>query len=84
MNDRSLADSGLPLRPPIERLATPYLGSVQPQLPVEAETLDLVEYWRSISKRKWSILYSCPSRDTKKVLWRQLLEPILIKIFEEI
>src|SRR5450759_376856 len=29
---------------------------IQPQGQTEAETLDLVEYWRSVSKRKWGIL----------------------------
>ncbi|MBL8521944.1 MAG: chain-length determining protein, partial [Betaproteobacteria bacterium] len=46
MNDRTLTDPG------VQRL----LGISQLQPVQEAETLDLVEYWRSITKRKWSIL----------------------------
>ena len=45
MNDRTFAD----------RAVAPLLNMPQPQV-AEAETLDLVEYWRSITKRKWSIL----------------------------
>ena len=55
MNDRALPDRALAARPMMERLALSPLGSVQPQM-AEGETLDLVEYWRSIAKRKWSIL----------------------------
>ena len=56
MNDRSF-------NPPVfnSQAAAPLLGTVgratnlfERELP--GETLDLVEYWRSISKRKWSIL----------------------------
>ncbi len=53
MNDRSLTDRDFSPRP----LAGPVsLGLAQPQFAPESETLDLVEYWRSITKRKWSIL----------------------------
>ena len=45
MNDRTFSD----------RAVAPLLNMPQPQV-AEAETLDLVEYWRSITKRKWSIL----------------------------
>ena len=45
MNDRTFAD----------RAVAPLLNMPQPQV-AEAETLDLVEYWRSITKRKWSIV----------------------------
>ena len=45
MNDRTFGD----------RAVAPLLNMPQPQV-AEAETLDLVEYWRSITKRKWSIL----------------------------
>ena len=44
MNDRTFGD----------RAVAPLLNMPQPV--AEAETLDLVEYWRSITKRKWSIL----------------------------
>lgn len=47
MNDRSLIAASVP-----SMLGVTHL----PQAAVEAETLDLVEYWRSITKRKWSIL----------------------------
>ncbi len=40
----------------MDRMLPAPLGSMQPQLGDEGETLDLVEYWRSITKRKWSIL----------------------------
>ncbi len=53
MNDRSLTDRDFAARPLAG--AAP-LGLPQPQFVVESETLDLVEYWRSITKRKWSIL----------------------------
>jgi capsular exopolysaccharide synthesis family protein len=46
MNDRTLSDPG------VQRL----FGMAQPQALQSEETLDLVEYWRSITKRKWSIL----------------------------
>ena len=46
MNDRTLTDPG------VQRL----LGIPQVQSAPETETLDLVEYWRSITKRKWAIL----------------------------
>ena len=55
MNDHALPDRALASRPILERLALQQLGSAQPPVN-EGETLDLVEYWRSISKRKWSIL----------------------------
>jgi polysaccharide biosynthesis transport protein len=56
MNDRALTDRDVAARLPLERLAPLPLGLVQSQLGSEGETLDLVEYWRSITKRKWSIL----------------------------
>ena len=56
MNDRALTDSALTARPLLDRMAPLPLGSMQPQMSNEGETLDLVEYWRSIAKRKWSIL----------------------------
>lgn len=46
MNDRTFS----------ERNVAPLLGMAQAQPSADAETLDLVEYWRSITKRKWSIL----------------------------
>ena len=57
MNDRSLTDQDFATsRPLVNHPLPPPLGLVQPQFGPEGETLDLVEYWRSISKRKWSIL----------------------------
>jgi capsular exopolysaccharide synthesis family protein len=46
MNDRTLTDPG------VQQL----LGMAHAQPVQTEETLDLVEYWRSITKRKWSIL----------------------------
>ena len=56
MNDRALTDSALTARPSLDRMAPAPLGSMQAPMSGEGETLDLVEYWRSIAKRKWSIL----------------------------
>ena len=56
MNDRALTDSALTARPLLDRMAPAPLGSMQAPMSGEGETLDLVEYWRSIAKRKWSIL----------------------------
>jgi succinoglycan biosynthesis transport protein ExoP len=54
MNDRVFRDR-LPIQGPISGRVPDGLGmGTQPQ--AEGETLDLVEYWRSITKRKWSIL----------------------------
>ncbi len=50
MNDRTFIDR-LPVTVPGSAAA---MGMGQPQ--AEGETLDLVEYWRSITKRKWSIV----------------------------
>jgi len=55
MNDRALPDRALAARPAMERAMISPLGGQQ-QVDGESETLDLVEYWRSITKRKWSIL----------------------------
>ena len=55
MNDRALTDHTLGARAPMDRIVQSPLGSMQPHLDPERETLDLVEYWRSITKRKWSI-----------------------------
>jgi len=52
MNDRSFTDRRLPMPP---AMGTPMNGFAM-QEQSEGETLDLVEYWRSITKRKWSIL----------------------------
>ena len=49
MNDRTFIE-----RLPLPGAAVGTLGVGQAQ--TEGETLDLVEYWRSITKRKWSIL----------------------------
>ncbi len=49
MNDRTFIE-----RLPLPGAAVGSLGVGQAQ--TEGETLDLVEYWRSITKRKWSIL----------------------------
>ncbi len=49
MNDRTLID-----RLPMPAVNAGGMGLTHPE--PEAETLDLVEYWRSITKRKWSIL----------------------------
>ena len=57
MNDRSLTENDFAVgRPLVNHVAPVPLSIVQPQSVVEGETLDLVEYWRSITKRKWSIL----------------------------
>ena len=56
MNDRALTDRALAARPLMDRMTPAPLGSMQANLGDEGETLDLVEYWRSITKRKWSIL----------------------------
>ena len=55
MNDRALTDRDVAARPLLDRVSPLPLSLVQPQLGSEGETLDLVEYWRSITKRKWSI-----------------------------
>ncbi len=55
MNDRALPDRALAARPALERVLMSPLGGQQ-QMGSDSETLDLVEYWRSITKRKWSIL----------------------------
>jgi polysaccharide biosynthesis transport protein len=55
MNDRTFPDR-LPLPIPGVSGTMASLGAMQNQTSSEGETLDLVEYWRSISKRKWSIL----------------------------
>ncbi len=51
MNDRTFTD-----RLPIPGAISGQLGSLASQNYTDGETLDLVEYWRSITKRKWSIL----------------------------
>jgi polysaccharide biosynthesis transport protein len=52
MNDRTFPDR-MPLSIPG---ALANVNPMQIQAQPEGETLDLVEYWRSITKRKWSIL----------------------------
>ena len=56
MNDRSLSDRDFVARPLQVHPAPLPAALMQPQLGSEGETLDLVEYWRSITKRKWSIV----------------------------
>ena len=56
MNDRALTDVALSARPLLDRMTPSPSNAMQLQSEPEGETLDLVEYWRSISKRKWSIL----------------------------
>ena len=55
MNDRALPDRALAARTGLDRISISPLGGSQ-QSGNDTETLDLVEYWRSITKRKWSIL----------------------------
>ena len=57
MNDRSLTENDFAAsRSLVNRVAPAPVGLAQAQFSGEGETLDLVEYWRSITKRKWSIL----------------------------
>ena len=52
MNDRTFNDRQLPLPGAMPG----HMGGFDLNNQSEGETLDLVEYWRSITKRKWSIL----------------------------
>ena len=56
MNDRALPDRALAARPALERVLISPLGGEPQTTGGGSETLDLVEYWRSITKRKWSIV----------------------------
>ena len=56
MNDRALTESALTARTLLDRMVPAPLGSFQAPMSGEGATLDLVEYWCSIVKRKWSIL----------------------------
>lgn len=53
MNDRTFSER-MPL--PAQLVAPSLMGQPVARLGDESETLDLLEYWRSIAKRKWSII----------------------------
>jgi succinoglycan biosynthesis transport protein ExoP len=53
MNDRTFSER-MPL--PAQLVAPSLIGHPVARLGDESETLDLLEYWRSIAKRKWSII----------------------------
>lgn len=56
MNDLSITNPESAVRPLAGRAGASAMGLAALHMPLQDEKLDFVEYWRSISKRKWSIL----------------------------